>query len=324
MAENEDVITVRIGNMDLSEHPDVTAVVFSQKVVSFDATPLIPTLRRAGEASFDASFSDDWSLSDEDIVLFGGDPSWTARSSGPSREPDPVAPDGSYCDHPEDRREPLPYQGRAADPREWECGACGVWHLAEATTAKVRDDWREAEKKAFRSFDEAGTSRLDAVKKFSQQMAISKEIIEDASDLYSTVREAFEKMASTRKFDARGSLEIGFETEHIESTSVFDYGTVVIPSRRTGYVRGPISDGMTDDEVKSVIYEIDLAARRLSRASRHDPYWVMDSDALLRIHAMDMRHAIAYSVRTATRTLIGHPVRVETNVPRGTIALVVE
>lgn len=35
------------------------------------------------------------------------------------------------CEHPDDRREPLPYQGRAADPDEWECLDCGLWQMKD-------------------------------------------------------------------------------------------------------------------------------------------------------------------------------------------------
>lgn len=42
--------------------------------------------------------------------------------------------DAAPCDHPEDRREPVEYHGRPADPDEWECGVCGTWQLRKEPT----------------------------------------------------------------------------------------------------------------------------------------------------------------------------------------------
>lgn len=38
---------------------------------------------------------------------------------------------GGACVHPLEAQVPLPYMGRPADPKEWECLVCGTWQMKE-------------------------------------------------------------------------------------------------------------------------------------------------------------------------------------------------
>lgn len=46
------------------------------------------------------------------------------------------------CDHPEDRRGPLPYDGKPPRGDEWECLECGVWHVSEIDQPSLSDQDR--------------------------------------------------------------------------------------------------------------------------------------------------------------------------------------
>lgn len=306
-------------------------------VVPFSFDPLASYASTA-EASFDAPFA-----------------------ASPSVPPPLVAPDGSDCDHPEDQREPLPYQGGAADPDEWECGACGAWQT-KTQTASVLDDYAGLQQyqvdqiaKAF-GVPASAVGRLsagsaaaretfaDAVRAAGAQISVEQQIQDAltkakvvAENQYfsgATMGEVFKKLGAAPKFDAKGSLTIQMDStmDVADVTSWSDPAglNAIIPISNRGQkltITGPAHGALSDENVKDVIYYMDAALSHAPPRLRQRAVWEMHWDVYSRVQRIATSGSsfiVHEKADPRNAQVLGHPMRLDGHYPFDKICLVAE